>query len=104
MHDEGDLRTMLAAPQGPEDRRGDGGVLLLQSGPAARSSGLGQSAHAPFAERGLGEADQAVDRPLPAAARRAAGARSDCLSPLVELVFLWGGRPRPRRASARLCW
>ena len=35
MHDEGDLRPVPAGAEGPGDRRGDGGVLLLQPGPAA---------------------------------------------------------------------
>ena len=73
VHDEGDLRAVPASAQGSDDRRRDGGVLLLQSGSAARSRRFRQPAHAPLAERRAGEADQAVDRPLPARDRRAAG-------------------------------
>ena len=40
VHDEGDLRAVPAAAQRSGDGRRDGGVLLLQSGPAARSRGL----------------------------------------------------------------
>jgi hypothetical protein len=36
VHDEGDLRPVPAAAPGSGDRQGDGGVFLLQPGPAAR--------------------------------------------------------------------
>ena len=74
VHDERDLRAVPPASQGSEDRRRDRGVLLLQPGSAAGSRGLGHAAHAALAERRAGEADQAVDRPLPAALGRQAGA------------------------------
>ncbi len=73
VHDEGDLRAVSPAPQRSAHGRRDGGVLVLQSGPVSRSRGLGQSPHAAFAKRRSGEAHQAVDRPMPAPDRRAAG-------------------------------
>ena len=64
MHDEGDLRPVPAAPQGPGDRQGDGGVLLLQPGPGARPRRLRLPAPAPAPERRAGEDRRAVDRPF----------------------------------------
>jgi hypothetical protein len=85
-----EICAMPAASQEPADRRGNGGVLLLQSGSAARSGGLEHPAHAPLAKRRSGKIDQAVDRPLPAPDGRSArssayavtgcGARADCFA------------------------
>ncbi len=71
MHDEGDLRPVPAAPLRPGERHRDRGVLLLQPGPGSRQGRFSDVAPPPVAKRRAGEADQAVDRPLPAAPRLA---------------------------------
>ncbi|KAK6021160.1 hypothetical protein OSTOST_13178, partial [Ostertagia ostertagi] len=71
MHDEGDLRPVPAAPQGPGDRQGDRGLLLLQPGPAPRPRRLRQPAPAPAPELRAGKDRRAVDRPLAQATRGA---------------------------------
>ncbi len=70
VHDEGDLRAMPAAASRSGDGRGDGGVLLLQSGSIARSCGFHQPAYAPVAKWRAGEVDEAMDRPVFAADRQ----------------------------------
>ncbi len=69
MHDEGDLRPVPATPQGPGDRQGDGGVLLLQPGPGARPGRLRLPAPAPAPERRAGEDRGTVARPVAAEGR-----------------------------------
>ena len=70
VHDEGDLRAMPAAAARSRHGQGLLRVLLLQSGPAARSRRLSGTGRAARAELGAGEAHRAVDRALPRADRR----------------------------------
>ena len=65
-------QCLQRAPR-PGDRQGDGRVLVLQPGPGASTASISGTARAPAAERRAGEADKAVDRPLPAASRPASG-------------------------------
>ena len=89
VHDEGDLRAVPAAPQGPGDRGGDRCLLLLQPGSGPRPGRFRQSPRAALPERRAGEADEIVDRPVPAADRPPGGSRGV------------GGRASPARQRLR---
>src|SRR3981081_1767983 len=90
MHDEGDLRPVPAAPLRPGDRHRDRRVLLLHPGPGPGPGRFPDLAPPPVAERRAGEADQAVDRPLPASSRLARGCRRGVSAAEKESPPGWG--------------
>src|SRR5205085_7511691 len=104
MHDEGDLRAVpLQAPR-RADRQGVLRLLLLRSGPADGSDGLGEFAHAPAREFPAGKALRALARPLATAGEPPPGLSLLCIG-RHGAAGLHGGRllrgPDRRRAPAR---
>src|SRR6185369_96015 len=71
VHDEGDLRAVPVQAPGPADGQGELRVLLLRSGPADGSDGLGKSEDAPARELAAGKAVGAVAGVLPGEDRAA---------------------------------
>src|SRR5579862_5164835 len=65
MHDEGGLRPVPPDPPGSGHRQGDGGVLLLQPGPAPGPGGFRCPAQPPQPEWRPGKADGPMGGPVP---------------------------------------
>src|SRR5262249_8563673 len=104
VHDEGDLRAVLAAARRPGDRKHELRLLLLQPGPAARPGRLRRPRPALGAERRAAKAHPARERALSQAApaaRRAQGRLAHSYAAAAR-ILLFTSAMKSRRCDLEL--